>query len=75
MDDEQEILPYSSIDLGDGVSWAIDLDKYELRGSGDRVHFSMDGDEVRVIQKQEEIAMPKHAFIIGFFRRSIMEFP
>lgn len=73
--DEQEILPYSSVDLGDGVFWAMDLDKYEVRGSDDRVYFSMDGNAVRVIQKQEKIIMPKHAFIFGFFRRSIMEFP
>ena len=71
MNDEQEILPDSSVDLGDGVFWAMDLDKYEVRGSDDRVHFSMDGDAARVIQKQEKIAVPKQAFIFGFFRRSL----
>ena len=75
MNDEQEILPDSSIDLGDRVFWVMNLDRYELRGSTDRVHFSMAGDAVRVIQKQEKITVPKQAFIFGFFRRSAMEFP
>jgi len=70
MNDEQEILPDRSVDLGDGVFWAMDLDKYELRDSSGRVYFFMDGDKVRSIQEKEKMEVPKRAFIFGLFLRT-----
>jgi hypothetical protein len=70
MNDEQKILPDRSVDLGDGVFWAMDRDKYELRDNDGRVHFSMSGDGVRSIQVREKMAVPKKAFIFGVYIRT-----
>jgi hypothetical protein len=70
MNDEQEILPDRSVDLGDGVFWAMDLDRYELRDSSGRVYYFMAGDGVRIIQQKEKMAVPKQAFIFGLYLRT-----
>lgn len=68
--DKQEIIPERDVDLFDGVFWSMDRDKYELRDPSGRAYFSMSGDTVRGIQKEEKLSAPKQAFVFGRYLRT-----